>query len=375
MIPRDKGFLISNGNVLFERDLIFKFAEEIKQLLYEGNGKILLITASWGEREECYDHISDVFGEIGIGRKHLDNLLLYSKMKRYLRLNPFIGSKHSKIRKLKRSIQSFYRLKNRRLVAMFRDLYDMFRITFPDTSLADIIKYNNKQGYDDFNKVINERTFHYLGRDIKSTLRQVRFQDNIFARVDSRLSKLFFDKSGIIEDKAYQARRSELERKIDESSAIFIFGGNITTLLDSINFFGLNKVFERQLERRVGIFTISAGSMIMCRNVIIYNDYNHFNSPIRSEFEFLSRGLGLIKMVQIFPHCKDRIRMDDPDNLSYLAYRFSDQVCTGLDQNSYLLSFNENGSQKTISFGEREGAYIFDIDGNRITRSYGEALI
>ncbi len=375
MIPEDRGFLISNGNVMHERDLIYKFAEPIRHLYENAGRNILLITASWGDRENSYDHISESFEKIGIDRNNIHNLLIYGKMRKYLGLNPVIGSRHSKIRRLKRSIQSFYRLKNRRLVAMFRDLFEMFRITFPDTELSKIIIYKNTENISDYNRLISENTFHYLGRDIKATLRQIRFQDNIFSRVDSRLAGLFFEESGIMEDPEFQRIKSDLEGMINHASSIFIFGGNISTLLDSISFFRLNDIFESQLERKAGIFTISAGSMIMCRNVIIYNDFSHLNSPIRSEFEFFSRGLGLIKGVQIFPHCKDRIKMDDRNNLSYLAYRFKDQVCTGLDQNSYLLTFNSDGRQRTLSYGENEGAYIFDIQGNRVTKSFGEYLV
>lgn len=376
MIPDDRGFLLLNGNIMQEKDLIFRFADEIKHLFHKGDKNILLITAAWGDNEHNHDHINDAFSHIGIDKKYIHNLGIYHKMKDYLRLNPIIGSRHSKIRRLQRSIQSFYRLKNRRLVTIFRDLFEMFKITFPNTPLSEIINYKKSIQKGEYDYLINEKTFQFLGMDIKSILRQIRFQDNIFSRVNSRLMKLFYNESGILDDSRYSVFQDELKASLDNASSIFIFGGNISTLLDSINFFSLRKEFERQIERKIGIFTISAGSMIMCPGIIIYNDFNHLNSPFRSEFEFYSKGLNMIRNVQIFPHCKDRIRMDDRDNLSYLAYRFNDMICTGLDQNSYLLAFNnDQGNQIVISYGRKEGAYIFDTDGNKVIKDFGEILI
>lgn len=374
MIPEDKGFLILNGNIRYEKDLIIKFSEEIKHLHNNYGKNILLITAAWADRENHHEHINDAFVKLGISDKYIHNLNIYQKMKAYLKLNPIIGSKHSKIRKLQRSMQSFYRLKNRRIVNMYRDLFEMFKVTFPNTKLSEILSYNKSIQAGEYDYLVREKTFQYLSRDIKSILRQVRFQDNIFSRVHTKLFKLFLDESSIRDDVEYKRCKQELTEMINSASSIFIFGGNVTTLLDSIIFFGLNKVFKEQLERNVGIFTISAGSVIMCPNIVIYNDFNHLFSPFKSEFEFLSKGLNVIRGVQIFPHCKDRIKMDDPDNLSYLAYRFSEHICTGLDMNSYLLVYNEDGKQKTISYGEKEGAYIFNVMGEKIITNYGQEL-
>ena len=66
--------------------------------------------------------------------------------------------------------------------------------------------------------------------------------------------------------------------------------------------------------------------------IIVYDQY------AGREFQLWERGLGLVRGIQLFPHCMERIQTDDPDNLAYLARRFRHRVSVGLNAQSFLLA-------------------------------------
>jgi hypothetical protein len=78
---------------------------------------------------------------------------------------------------------------------------------------------------------------------------------------------------------------------------------------------------------------MSAGAMVLCERVIVYDDL----AATRRDFQLYDRGLALVRDIQLFPHCTERIQTDDPDNLAYLARRFRHHACVGLNQRSFLL--------------------------------------
>ncbi len=119
--------------------------------------------------------------------------------------------------------------------------------------------------------------------------------------------------------------------------------------------------------RRGAVFiAMSAGAMVLCERVIVYDDH----APMRRDFQLYDRGLALVRELQLFPHCMERIQTDDPDNLAYLARRFRHQVCVGLNQRSFLLL--ELGPTKATSRGTEDGAYVFDLEGRKVCYRSGE---
>ncbi|MEW6283107.1 MAG: hypothetical protein AB1758_31125, partial [Candidatus Eremiobacterota bacterium] len=113
-------------------------------------------------------------------------------------------------------------------------------------------------------------------------------------------------------------------------------------------------------------YTVSAGSLLMCDRIIVYDDFAREGH----EFNLFNRGFGLVRHLQLFPHCMDRIQTDDPDNLSYLAYRFQHRLCVGMNKDSFLLL---EGDLAT-SVGKRDGVYVFDPSGEKVRYDYLEAL-
>ena len=81
----------------------------------------------------------------------------------------------------------------------------------------------------------------------------------------------------------------------------------------------------------------------------------------------------MVRNLQIFPHCDDRIQVDDPHNLAYLAHRFGEQVCVGLNEGSFLL-LDQMEATKARSLGKKDGVYVFDRSGHKKRYDMGEEL-
>ena len=117
---------------------------------------------------------------------------------------------------------------------------------------------------------------------------------------------------------------------------------------------------------------------MLCRSIVLYDDFAD-DRRVNRDFEFFDNGFGIVSKVQIFPHCRDRIKTDDPDNLAYLANRFRSACCVGLNEESYLLletveDANGKPVERFVSVGEKDGAYVFDGKGYKIVKQMGEEL-
>ena len=108
--------------------------------------------------------------------------------------------------------------------------------------------------------------------------------------------------------------------------------------------------------------------MVLCERVIIYDDF----AKTRRDFQLYDRGLALVRDIQLFPHCTERIQTDDPDNLAYLARRFRHHVCVGLNQRSFLLF--ELEPRRAFSFGKDDAVIVFDPEGRKISYHRGEQI-
>ncbi|RZL33543.1 MAG: hypothetical protein EOP00_32765 [Pedobacter sp.] len=159
-----------------------------------------------------------------------------------------------------------------------------------------------------------------------------------------------------------------------------MFGGNVAVLYNRLNFFKLRDVFTEALNRGTNFYTISAGSMSLCDKIIVFDD-NSSQWAKKNEmydYELFDVGFGLVKKVQIFPHCRDYIHLEDSDTITYTVERFKDTVCVGLDEESFLLleTYEENGQEyeRFISVGKEDGLYIFGKDGNVRVTNYRDEL-
>jgi len=147
-----------------------------------------------------------------------------------------------------------------------------------------------------------------------------------------------------------------------------LFGGRLDLLLDALRLFRLRDALAEALRRGAQIVAMSAGAMVLCERVIIYDDM----ATTRRDFQLYDRGLSLVRDVQLFPHCTERIQTEDPDNLAYLARRFRHHACVGLNQRSFLLF--EPGPRRATSVGEGDSVFVFDPAGRKIGYSRGETI-
>ncbi|HLM73672.1 MAG TPA: Type 1 glutamine amidotransferase-like domain-containing protein, partial [Polyangiaceae bacterium] len=166
----------------------------------------------------------------------------------------------------------------------------------------------------------------------------------------------------------WRVARERLERRILSANSILLFGGRLDLLLDALRFFKLREPMFEALRRGAQFVAMSAGAMVLCERVIVYDDL----AETRRDFQLYDRGLELVRDIQLFPHCMERIQTDDPDNLAYLARRFRHHVCVGLNQRSFLLL--EMQPRRAISKGEDDGVYVFGPDGDKLCYRAGQAI-
>ena len=142
--------------------------------------------------------------------------------------------------------------------------------------------------------------------------------------------------------------------------------------------FKLKGALEEALNRGTNFYAVSAGTALLCNSIILYDDYAEARR-IGRDFEFFDTGFGIVSSIQVFPHCMDRIKTDDPDNLAYLAHRFPSGACLGMNQESYLLrEMVPDGTgqeqERFTSVGDKDGVYVFDPSGRKVVKRKGEVL-
>lgn len=223
-----------------------------------------------------------------------------------------------------------------------------------------------------------ELQYHFCCQDVQHTLASIVENDARMVDVCDELDLSFFASSGVTQNPAWREHKKRLEERILSANSLFLFGGYVAVLANRLNFFKLKGAFVEALQRGTCFYAVSAGTAVLSRSIILYNDFadRHGGS---SEFEFFDNGFGILSGVQVFPHCNDRIKTDDPENLAYLARRFQSSCCVGLNQQSFLLVEGETDSEghlreRFTSLGDKDGVYVFDPTGRKVVRRKGEVV-
>jgi hypothetical protein len=207
-----------------------------------------------------------------------------------------------------------------------------------------------------------------LARELRQTLQTLEENDDNLVNLLRELEQRAFDAAGVTYNQAWRAARKRLERRILSASSILVFGGRLDLLLDALRFFRLREPMVEALRRGAQFVAMSAGAMVLCERVIVYDDL----AETPRDFQLYDRGLELVRDIQLFPHCMERIQTDDPDNLAYLARRFRHHVCVGLNQRSFFLL--EMAPRRGVSRGGEDGVYVFGPDGEKLCYREGEAI-
>ena len=324
--------------------------------------QVLLCMGAWGRGELNDAPIRRRFAETGRGHsgKNIVNLELYSSVQRYLAARDVVKSLYDEHEQIWWELFHAYSSENNGAVGHLRSAWAraVDKIDSPD--MHTWLEMGEHLSPGPRTRPVEQ----FLRASISGQMqRQIRLMGEADARHSERLRDLwthFHVAAGMEFDHYWHELRDELIRRILQSNVIVLPGGSPSTLLVGFRFFQLEGVLTEALRRGTSFFGTSAGAMCLGRRVVIFND----RAEPREEFQLLENGVRLLEGLQIFPHCTDRVQTKDVANLAYLAARFNDRCCVGLNQGSVLELIPEAGRWRATSVGE-EDVVVFDKTGEK----------
>lgn len=375
------GRIIINGNARAEADLIYATKDHILESSHSdpevrNERTVTLITAAWQENEHKESHIKKALYEVGIEPRYegnfdqrIVNLSVYHALKDFQKKEPSLAQAYAERDELIKRTRDIYLEKNGFYITQMRQAFEHMRMFQPDLNLSTVLNRSSQKAQripGRFRGV--ELLSDFLLQDLDDTVSCLVENDHRLTRLITDLDHQFREGVGLFYHPLYRELRQHLQSVLLRSSTVIIFGGHLEALHRSLNFFHLRSAFVEALRRGTTFITVSAGSLIMCERIILFNDFAHGR-----EFQLFDRGFGMVRNLQIFPHCDDRIQVDDPNNLAYLAHRFGEQVCVGLNEGSFLL-LDQDEATKARSLGTEDGVYVFDRSGHKKRYDHGEEL-
>ena len=369
-----QGAIVFNGNIQAEADFVERAADFLLASRHQDSAlaqsrKVLLVTAGWEANEYQESHIKKALYQIGIAPdfrgghdNNVQNLSLFHRYQEFLEQRPALADAWKEGESLIEAARSLYLEKNSFFIASLRRSMHRLREYIPHESLATILDNTLTFG------AARGRVIGYLSSDIREMLQLLQRNDDLMVELLVDLDEQFAVETGLTYDPLWTATRAQLSECILSANSIFLFGGNLGVLHRCLSFFRLRQPLLEALRRGTTFYTVSAGSLMCNERIIIYNDFEH-----EREFQLYDRGFGLIRELQLFPHCMDRIQTDDRDNLTYLSQRFRHRVCVGLNQESFLrVEFQPE--LRAVSLGSRDGVYVFDRRGQKNRFDLGQSL-
>lgn len=369
-----RGAILFNGNAETVDDLIQAAAPLLLSSRHEDpdvarSRRVLLVTAAWGDHEHDEAHVKRALNAIGLtsqfeagfDRAHV-NLSLLHEVRGLARTAPRLLAAWHEERRIAEMARVFYLEHNAHLIQLFRRTLAAGKREDPALTVPRLAADRVHHGG-------GRRLLRYtLSRQLRQALDTLEANDDHLVDLLDEIEQRAFDAAGLAYDPAWRAAQERLEQRILSANTIILFGGQLDLLLDALRFFRLRDVLGEALRRGVQIVAMSAGAMVLCERVIIYDDF----SATRRDFQLYDRGLALVRDIQLFPHCMERIQTDDADNLAYLARRFRHHACVGLNQRSFLLF--ELGPHRATSIGGDDCVFVFDPEGRKIRYHRGEVI-
>lgn len=375
------GKIIINGNARAEADLIYGAKDYIVQSNHidpqiRAERTVTLVTAAWKENEHSESHIKKALYEIGIEPRfqggydqRVVNLSVFHALADFQKKDRHLAKAHAERDHLIEDTRKIYQEKNGFYTQQMRRAFEHIRKFQPQATLADILKQAPQQGHRIPGRFRGmELLRDFLAEDLEDTVSRLVENDHRLTRLVTDLDRQFREGVGLNYHPLWLELRSRLEKTLLNSSTVIILGGHLEHLHRSLNFFDLRAAFVEALRRGTTFITVSAGSLLMCERIILFDDFAHGR-----EFQLFDRGFGMVRSLQIFPHCDDRIQVDDPNNLAYLAHRFGERKCVGLNEGSYLL-LDQNEDTCAQSMGTEDGVYVFDRSGEKVRYNFGERI-
>ena len=365
-----RGTLVLNGNIEADADFVERARPFLLDSRHEdprvaASRKTLLVTAGWLDDEYREGHVKEALYAIGIDGRgdNVQNLALYHRYSEFLASRPHLADAWVEREAWSSEARTLYLEKNSFYIAGLRRSLQRLREFLPEGSLASLLE--NQVTFGDG----RGRLADYLSHNIRESMGLLLSNDDQMVALLHDLDDQFLIRTGLYHDPEWNALRSELSQRLLSSNSVFMFGGNLAAMHRCLNFFRLRPSLLEALRRGTSFYTVSAGSLVCCERIIVYNDFES-----EREFQLYDRGFGLVRELQLFPHCMDRIQTDDSDNLTYLSQRFRHRVCVGLNQESFLrVEFSPR--LRATSLGTRDGVYVFDRQGRKNRLDAGQELL
>lgn len=336
---------------------------------------VLLVTAAWGPNEFDEGHVKQALYDVGVPPdvhdgfdRRVVNLCAWHVWQSFLAERPDVAHVHTDVDAARALVRAWYLERTRFDAEMVREAIRLSRAHSPAFRLGGLSRQEPMRP--DAVRSGPELVALALGRELLASLDTLVQNDERMLDALTQAELQLLARTGLRLDPAWQAARSRLEARILAADVVFLMGGSPTSLLEPLRFFDLQPALLETLRRGATFVASSAGALVLCERMIVFDDRSP--DPLRRHFQLLDRGLGLVGGLQVLPHCMDRIHTDDPDNLAYLARRFGDRVCVGLNRESYLLV--ELGERRATSVGEHDGVYVFAADGVKRRYDRGEQL-
>ena len=371
------GQILFNGNIASPNDFIDRIAPFVKQSNPHGSPNVLLITAAWGAGEYGEAPFREALNRHGVLSQWQDgfdraipNLCAWHAWQEVLAARPQVAQVAEELAEVADAVRRFYIAKTsfhatrvREAVAFSRDKLGEFRLG--DLPLI------GRDGLQPEPTLAGRALLHRaLTRELSHDLADLVRNDARMLDALTELADALPARTGLRFDPLWRQWHATLTARILAADTVILPGGDPDALLGALQFFDLGPALRETLRRGALLCAVSAGSLVLCERMIIYDDFS--SDPRRREFRLHDRGLGLVGGLQILPHCMDRIHTDDPDNLAYLARRFSTHACVGLNQESFLLVQPDAG--KATAVGLHDAVYVFGPDGAKRRFMPGQVL-
>lgn len=165
------------------------------------------------------------------------------------------------------------------------------------------------------------------------------------------------------EREAVAKHRAEIAATLRDVGAIAIAGGNVATLLNRLDLFGII-----DLARGLPLFAWAGGAMVISDRIVLFHD-DPPQGP--GAAEVLDRGLGLCPHVVPLPHPDQRLRLHDHERLSIFSRRFAPSLAL-LMRGRTRITWNGQsfvdalGIERLRSDGTTERASGWNLDGSRL---------
>ena len=368
------GAILFNGNAETVEALVGAAAPLLLSSRHEDpevarSRRVVLVTAAWGDREHDEGHVKRALNAIGLPSRFeggfdrgLVNLSLMHEVRGLARTAPRLIAAWHEERRVAEMARAFYLEHNAHLIQLFRRTLAVGKREDPTLTVARLASDQGHYGTG------GQLLRYTLSRELRQAHETLEANDDHLVDLLDEIEQRVFDAAGLAYDPAWRAAQARLEQRILSANSIVLFGGQLDLLLDALRFFRLRDALAEALRRGTQLVAMSAGAMVLCERVIVYDDM----AATRRDFQLYDRGLALVRDIQLFPHCTERIQTDDPDNLAYLARRFRHHACVGLNQRSFLLF--ELDPRRATSFGAQDCVIVFDPEGRKLSYHEGEVI-